>query len=106
MKIFAAVRCPPGYKYDEKSKSCVPKSYSRIARPGYVRIGFGGGKSSSQKMEMVMVTEMEMEMEVTVAMVAMVPVATVVVMVAAVMPVVVTAGKYISNVIYIMSQVG
>ena len=49
MKIFAAVRCPPGYKYDEKSKSCVPKSYSRIARPGYVRIGFGGGKSSSQK---------------------------------------------------------
>ena len=25
MKIFAAVRCPPGYKYDEKTKSCVPK---------------------------------------------------------------------------------
>ena len=49
MKIFAAVRCPPGYKYDEKTKSCVPKNYSRIAKPGYVRIGFGGGKSSSQK---------------------------------------------------------
>ena len=49
MKIFAAVRCPPGYKYDEKTKSCVPKNYSRIAKPGFARYGFGGGKSSSQK---------------------------------------------------------
>ena len=82
MKIFAAVRCPPGYKYDEKSKSCVPKSYSRIARPGYVRIGFGGGKSSSQKNGNGNGNGngMEMGMAVTVAMVAMVPVATEVVM--------------------------
>ena len=49
MKLFEEIRCPPGYKYDKKTKSCVPKNYSRTARLGYPRYGFGGAKSSSQK---------------------------------------------------------
>ena len=42
MKYFAELRCPPGTKYDTKTKSCVPV-YSK--RSGYARIGFYGRPS-------------------------------------------------------------
>ena len=37
-------KCPPGYKYDEKTKSCVPKNFNRITR--FKRFYFGPGKST------------------------------------------------------------
>ena len=67
MKIFAAVRCPPGYKYDEKTKSCVPKNYSRIAKPGglqgmdLVVVNHHHKKMVMVQTEMATVTAMVME---------------------------------------------
>ena len=43
MKYFVELRCPPGYKYDPKTKSCVPKYPNRMR--GYKNYGFYGRPS-------------------------------------------------------------
>ena len=43
MKLFVELRCPPGYKYDKETKSCVPKYPNRTM--GYKRYAFYGRPS-------------------------------------------------------------
>lgn len=43
MKYFVELRCPPGYKYDKKTKSCVPKYPNRTR--AYKRYTFYGNPS-------------------------------------------------------------